>query len=97
MRFPEVLIVPASTTPEQQADCVVNGVLPPGSREMTLEDFKKVGRVEDCDCGHLQCVCELVRQHKDDCPLRLAISCAIPIECDKHGGDVCPICNPCTC
>ena len=97
MNYPEVLIIPESTTPEQLANCIVGGAVPPGSRGMTLEEFKRIGRVEDCDCGLLQCVCAQARQHKDGCPLKLSMTCAIPIECAEHERDVCPICTPCTC
>lgn len=36
------------------------------------------------------------QRHMPDCPLRRAIECTTPIECD-HGYDVCPKCDPCTC
>jgi hypothetical protein len=50
-----------------------------------------------CDtCGHLACVCDTLREHKDGCQYRLAVTCAVGIEC-KHGYDVCPECDPCTC
>ncbi len=34
--------------------------------------------------------------HHEKCQLFVAANCAIPIEC-KHGYDVCPECDPCTC
>jgi hypothetical protein len=51
-----------------------------------------------CDkCGHLACVCGVIEAHTDEnCAFRIAITCAIPIECE-HGYDVCPKCDPCTC
>lgn len=97
MRYPEVLVVPASTTPEQLAICIIGGQMPPGSSGMTLDELKAIGRPEDCDCGLIVCVCNQARQHKEDCPLRLSMTCAIPIECAEHDRDVCPICTPCTC
>lgn len=97
MKYPEILVVSESTTPEQEAHFIETGELPPGSRRMTLKDFKAIGRVENCDCGLIQCVCQQARQHKNGCPLKLAMTCAIPIECNKHGLDVCPECTPCTC
>lgn len=36
------------------------------------------------------------RDHAPDCKWRVALLCAIPIEC-PHGYDVCPECDPCTC
>lgn len=53
-------------------------------------------RAAGCDCGHISCVCAILRGHVDGCKFRLAATCAIPIECD-HGHDVCPECDPCTC
>ena len=55
------------------------------------------GRVPDCDCQLLQCVCVEKRQHKEGCQYRLALTCAIPIACEPHNFDVCPTCDPCTC
>ena len=78
---------------------VETGVVPDGAN-ITLEDFKTWtarGRLEDCDCGLLQCACAEARQHKKECVYRLALTCAIPIECEEHKRDVCPICDLCTC
>jgi len=97
MKYPEVLVISEATTTEQEARFIETGDLPPGSIGMTLNDFKAIGRVGDCDCGLIQCVCQQARQHKEGCPLRLALTCAISIECDKHGLDVCPECTPCIC
>lgn len=47
-------------------------------------------------CGHLACVCRVQRDHVPDCKYRLAVCCAVGIECE-HGYDVCPTCDPCTC
>lgn len=69
-------------------------------QSVTHEDFDTFsarGRVEDCDCEFITCVCTEARKHKTDCFLRLAMTCPIPIECGKHGVDVCPTCDPCTC
>jgi len=50
-----------------------------------------------CDtCGHLACVCAILKEHEEGCRFRLAAACAVPIECD-HGYDVCPQCDPCSC
>lgn len=35
-------------------------------------------------------------KHKEDCPYQKAMSNPVGIEC-KHGYDVCPECDPCTC
>jgi hypothetical protein len=97
MKTPEVLVVPVSTTPDQLAVYAMGGPLPAGSSTITLDELKAMGRPEDCDCGLIQCICYQARQHKEDCPLRLSMTCAIPIECAEHDRDVCPICTPCTC
>jgi hypothetical protein len=48
-------------------------------------------------CGHLACVCKIIAAHPDPkCDFRFSATCAVPVEC-KHGYDVCPICDPCTC
>lgn len=68
--------------------------------EVVFEDEKEWmarGRVADCDCQLLQCVCTEARKHKPDCRFRIALTCAIPIECEEHKFDVCPTCDPCTC
>lgn len=50
-----------------------------------------------CTCGHISCVCNILRRHGDGCRFRRAATCPVPIECDSHGSDVCAICDPCTC
>jgi hypothetical protein len=55
------------------------------------------GRVLDCDCALIQCVCTEARKHKAGCQRRLAMTCAIPISCDAHGRDICEECDPCSC
>ena len=49
-----------------------------------------------CVCGFINCICGFKTNHKPTCKFRKAIACRVPIEC-KHGYDVCPICDPCTC
>lgn len=49
-----------------------------------------------CTCGHIACVCHILRNHEPSCRFRKSTTCAVPIECE-HGYDVCPICDPCTC
>ena len=59
--------------------------------------FLARGRVVDCDCQLLQCVCAEARRHAKECRYRFAMTCAVPIACDPHGRDVCPTCDACTC
>lgn len=50
-----------------------------------------------CDvCDRLACVCPTKKAHHKDCKFRIAVTCAVGIECE-HGYDVCPQCDPCTC
>jgi hypothetical protein len=49
-------------------------------------------------CQHFECVCQVLADHLPGCQYRLAVTCAIPISCDKHGFDVCAECGDvCTC
>jgi len=73
------------------------GPLPEGSVVMTHKEFMAIGRVENCDCQQIICVCEQVRQHVKGCFYRKSIECPIPIDCDDHGLSVCAECYPCTC
>ena len=48
------------------------------------------GTIEACEkCQHFSCVCQVLADHVEGCRYRLAVTCAIPISCDKHGRDVC--------
>jgi hypothetical protein len=96
-KWPDVLLVPSTVTADQLAEFVKTGTMPPGATTMDYEEFTAIGRVADCDCGLITCVCEEARSHKKECRYRLAMTCAIPISCDAHGYDVCPTCDPCTC
>jgi hypothetical protein len=60
-------------------------------------EFLKEGRVADCDCKLIQCVCLEARKHQKDCGYRVALTCAISVACKEHGLDVCPTCDPCIC
>lgn len=96
-KLPEVLIVTPETSLDQLMACVTGGPLPDGSIGMSFDEYQKIGRIDDCDCKLIQCVCLEARQHKIDCPYRKALTCAIPFECEKHGLDVCVECDRCTC
>lgn len=94
----KVVIVPADVDPGALAEFMFNnGPAPQGTRVESAREFMARGRVEDCDCEMIQCVCVLARQHDKDCKFRRALTCAIGIECEEHGRDVCPVCDPCTC
>ena len=70
-----------------------------GAYELAFEEaeaFMAKGRVADCSCDLIQCVCAEARKHDASCRLRVAMTCAVPIACE-HGYDVCPECDPCTC
>lgn len=55
------------------------------------------GRVADCTCQMLECVCALTRLHLVSCRYRKALIRPIAISCEEHGVDVCPVCDSCTC
>ena len=94
----------SESTEDVEAACrqlqsyIDTGVVPDGGT-IVVEDYDTYaarGRVPDCDCELIQCVCTEARKHKVGCDYRLAMTCAIPVECD-HGVDCCPQCDPCTC
>ena len=89
--------MPEGTSPEALGSFLQGGPLPPGARIQTIEEFEAEGRVADCDCQLIQCVCQIARQHQQDCKFRRALTCAVPITCEPHRQDVCAICDPCTC
>jgi hypothetical protein len=60
------------------------------------EEWMARGRVADCDCQLISCVCAEARTHEPKCRHRVALTCAVAIVCE-HGSDVCPQCDPCTC
>jgi hypothetical protein len=72
------------------------GVIPEGFHVEDYATFSARGRVADCDCGMIQCVCTQARQHKKECKFRRALTCPVAIECD-HGNDVCATCDVCDC
>jgi hypothetical protein len=41
-------------------------------------------------------VCKAKKNHTEECRYRISLECKVAIEC-KHGYDVCPKCDPCTC
>ncbi len=65
--------------------------------DVSFEEYTAMGRVPDCDCQLIQCVCAQARQHAKECRYRVALTCAIPITCEAHHEDVCSVCDPCTC
>lgn len=79
-----------------KGDMTLANPLPPGVTAEPLEDFMARGRVDDCDCGLIQCECVRARAHTKDCKFRKALTCVIGFECD-HGFDVCPECDACDC
>lgn len=68
-----------------------------GKTDATFEEYTARGRVSDCTCRLIQCVCTRSRGHKDDCTYRMALTCPISVPCEEHGYDVCPHCDLCTC
>lgn len=60
------------------------------------EEYLARGRVADCDCQMLQCVCVEARKHKPECRWRTAILAPVGFACE-HGFEECPTCDACTC
>jgi hypothetical protein len=48
-------------------------------------------------CHHFSCICQIQKEHVEECLFRKAATCTIPIACEQHNRDTCPICDPCTC
>lgn len=92
-----VLTVPPTVTAEEILAWVETGVLPAGATVAPYEVFAARGRLPDCDCQLIQCVCATKREHDQGCRFRRALTCPIGIACEPHGEDVCPVCDPCTC
>jgi hypothetical protein len=95
--LPEVLLVVEGTSPGSIRQYFETGELPRGAKAMSFEEYSAQGRVSDCDCNLISCVCVQARQHKLGCRYQMALTCAIPIACEAHGSDVCPTCDACTC
>ena len=95
--LPEVLLVPKNIDARALGQYIAGGPMPPGCHGTTYAQFSAVGRLSDCDCGLIQCVCAQARRHQTDCRFRLALTCAVPIACSDHGLDVCSTCDPCSC
>lgn len=96
--FPEVVVVPPDVDPGALGAYLRgDGPMPMGAHGETYEEFSSRGRVEDCDCELIQCVCAQARLHGKDCRFRRALTCAVPIDCEEHGIEVCPTCDPCDC
>jgi hypothetical protein len=68
-----------------------------GVEKTTFKEFTTRGRVADCNCDMIVCVCIEARKHKDGCPYKVALLCPVSIECHEDGFDVCKICDACTC
>jgi hypothetical protein len=60
------------------------------------KEYLARGRVPDCDCQMIQCVCVEARQHDRECRWRKAITAPVGFECE-HGLEECRECDPCTC
>jgi hypothetical protein len=95
----EIALLGADGTDQAVADIVAyvfSGVVNPTAIEEPLADWMARGRVPNCTCECLQCVCEAVKGHTKECRFRIAMTCAIPIKCE-HREEVCMTCDACTC
>lgn len=87
------MIVDAGGAP---VDADVLGALTQIGNELGYEVVE--GRVPSCSvCGFFDCVCEVRRQHEEECRYRKAVTCPVGGLYCKHELEVCQICDPCTC
>lgn len=81
-----ILIVPPDVDLAALGKHVLEGgPVPDRCRVRSLAEWMADGRVEDCDCGLLQCECVVIRQHEEGCSFRLTITSPVdvgPMECD---------------
>ena len=98
---------PSPSSPAPRLTLVVDGGgAPRDDVDDMLDQFaKEIGAdivrapIVACEaCQHFECVCQVLEDHIPGCHYRLAVTCAIPIPCEKHGLDVCAECGDvCTC
>lgn len=81
---------------DKQPDVLV--ITPDGDikEELDFKTFLARGRVADCTCDMISCVCNEIKGHKKECHFRLAQTCPFEILCE-HGLDCCLECDKCTC
>jgi hypothetical protein len=77
-------------------EAYIRGEKPANVTEEPLETALMKGRAIDCGCGLIECVCDVVRGHADDCRFRRAMLAPVSFEC-KHGKEACAECDPCDC
>lgn len=93
----QILIVPPDVDIEALAQAVdTGGPLPAGAYYMSFDEWTAIGRIEDCDCGLLQCRCLDIRGHARDCTHRLSIQSPVVLLCN-HGHAECHECYACNC
>src|SRR6185369_5309292 len=69
-----------------------------GRRREPADEPRQLRRVPGCGvCGHLACVCAVLRGHEPHCKYRISATCPVGIACEPHNRDTCPVCDPCTC
>ena len=93
----KVVHIPASSAVEAIGALVFEDRLAEGVVVEDFETFAARGRVADCTCDLIQCVCSTARQHQETCRFRKALTCAIGIPCEAHDREVCLECDPCDC
>jgi hypothetical protein len=85
----KILIVQPDVSPEALQAYVETGALPDGAYEEDIHAWMARGRVPDCDCELMQCVCAEARGHAKSCAYRLSISCPFDLgilACDCSTG-----------
>lgn len=84
----------------EYAEADAKATLDAAKREPIETKGLDLGTPEEIEARFLywgECEEEAARHHEDHCCFRIAVLCAIPISCDCHGMDVCPVQDKCTC
>lgn len=81
-----ILIIPPDVDVYALGEHVMHGEpIPPRCHYESLKEWMARGRVDDCDCGLMQCVCISIRPHTPECAFRLSLTSVIDVgilECD---------------
>ncbi len=92
----EVLMVRADNAVEAIAAYMEGRPLPEGAYLEDFEVYAARGRVPNCTCGLIECLCTQIAGHTDHCRFKVSALSPVCFPCE-HDLDVCATCTPCTC